>query len=159
MRASPPLADIVASLEARGVVLPNGTARLGFYGNSESMSDHLVGLICDGRKRATSSLSWAYERDVEPLPAPGDIEIVLDYNGRPAAILSITNVAVLPFSDVSATFAAAEGEGGRAGGGWGGARGGGVAGGGGRVGRSPSSNMPVVCSEFEWLRVRRSGAA
>ena len=128
---------------------------LGFYGNSQSMSDELVRLICDGRKRATSSLVWAYESDLEPLPATGDNEIVLDYDGRPAAILSFTKVAVLPFSEVPASFAAAEGEGDLSLEYW-------------RrvhweffssecaqIGRSPANDMPVVCREFELVRVLR----
>ena len=157
MRASPPLADIVASLKEQGILLPDGPTRLGFYGNSQSMSDGLVGLICDGRKRATSSLLWAY--DLEPLPAAGDIEIVLDYDGRPAAILALTEVTVLPFSDVSPSFAAAEGEGDLSLDYWRNVHWEFFSSECTRIGRSPGSNMPVVCCEFELLRVLRGGTA
>ena len=81
-------------------------------------------------------------------PKPGSLSVVTYWDGKPACVIETLAIEVLPFEQVSAEFAAAEGEGdgslsywrrvhwdyfGRE-----------CA----RVGRAPSLVMPVVCERF-----------
>jgi uncharacterized protein YhfF len=153
MRVVPSLEDVVASLAHSGVELPASKLSLGCYGDSQEQSDYLVGLICAGTKRATSSLLWAYAFDGEELPQAGDIELVLDYQGAPRAVVGLTWVYVLPFDAIPAKFAATEGEGDGSLDAW-------------RrehwdfftrecqrIGRAADQSMPVVCCEFALRKV------
>jgi uncharacterized protein YhfF len=136
-----------------GIELPPGSVRLDAYGDSPALSEELLELIRQGRKRAGTSLLWAMEAEGEPLPQVGDIEIVLDHRNHPALVTRIVRLEVVPYSEVTKEYAAIEGEGdgsleywrrghwaffGRE-----------CA----RIGREPSESMPVVCSVFEVLRV------
>jgi len=149
----PPLTAVMSQLEALGVALPPGPVRLDGYGDSPALSEELLALIRQGRKRAGTSLLWAMEADGEPLPRVGDIEIALDHRNRPALMTRIVSVGVVKYSEVTSEYASIEGEGdgsleywrrghwaflGRE-----------CA----RIGREPSESMLVVCSVFEVLRV------
>ena len=74
-------------------------------------SDALLALVLDGRKRATASLEWHYDARGMRLPRAGDLSVVTDWNGTPRCVIETTAVAVQPFDEVDAAFAAAEGEG------------------------------------------------
>lgn len=151
----PTVESLLPKLEAMGIVLPPGPTCVDVFGDSPELCEELLALILSGRKRAGTSLLWACEADGEPVAEPGSIEIVVDYTGEPALVTWITSVEILPFNEVSAEYAAIEGEGDgsleywRAGhwrfftrech----------------RVGREPSQTMPVVCHVFEVLHVLR----
>ena len=62
-------------------------------------------------KAALQRLFNAPDHACVPLPAPGDLSIVLDGAGRPRALVVTTGVDVVPFRDVDAAHVAAEGEG------------------------------------------------
>jgi uncharacterized protein YhfF len=127
--------------------------RVGAFGDSVALSEQLLALIANGRKRAGASLLWAHEAEGEALPRPGEIEIIVSHRNEAAIIVRFTNVVVVPFIAVDAEFAASEGEGD------------------GtldywrlahwtyfcreceRIARTPSETMPVVCSVFEVLSV------
>ncbi|MBL8301978.1 MAG: ASCH domain-containing protein [Ideonella sp.] len=153
MAGLPEVAPLVERLAALGITLPPGRVTVDGYGDSPGLSEELLALICSGRKRAGTGLLWAYEREGQPLPAVGDIEIVVDHHHAPALVTRVTRVQVLPYGEVSAGYAAIEGEGdgslaewrrhhwaffGRE-----------CA----RLGLEPSESMPVVCGEFELLFV------
>jgi uncharacterized protein YhfF len=149
--AMPAVADVVSELHRLGVTLPEGPVRVDGYGDSPALSESLLKLIRDGRKRAGTGLLWAAEAAGEALPRPGDIEIVLDHRHQPRLVTRITQVRVLPFSEVGADYAAIEGEGDASLEHWRQAhwaffsrecR---------RIGREPRQDMPVVCSVFELL--------
>jgi uncharacterized protein YhfF len=129
------------------------------YGDSPELSEELIELIRSGPKRAGTGLLWAIEEDGESLPQVGDIEIVVNHQFEPALVTRITRVEVLPFDQVSAEYAAIEGEGDGSLEYW---RQGHwrffsreCA----RIGREPSQEMPVVCSVFELLAVVPRSAA
>lgn len=82
----------------------------GEYGDTEALCDRLVRLICDGTKRATCSARRDYAQDGSDLPQAGQVEIVLNWDESPAAVLRVTEVTLTPFQDVSAAFALDEGE-------------------------------------------------
>jgi uncharacterized protein YhfF len=103
-----------------------------------------------GIKTATASLlwEWEWETESEPLPLSGTIHVLLDWDNQFKAILEMTRVLVLPFEEVTAEFAALEGEGDLSLEYW-------------RrvhwqffrnvcqhIGRTPAQDMPVVCQQF-----------
>lgn len=96
------LDDIIAVLQERGIQLPKGAVRIGCFGDSEALSESLIGLILAGSKRATRSLLWSYEFDGDAVPKLEDIEIVLDWhvraalNVRPRDCFAHTNIAYTP---------------------------------------------------------------
>ena len=78
------------------------------FGDDARLADELLALVLTGRKTATSTA--LAELVDEPLPKVGDVSIVLDSAGDPRALLRTTEVEVLPFDQVGAEHAAAEGE-------------------------------------------------
>ena len=139
--------------ESAGFAISDGYLALGLYGNGPEMSDHLLDLIRSGPKRATTGLLWEYEHLAEALPEVGSLELVIDFDGHPQLVTRNTSVEVTPFNKVTEAFAAKEGEGDRSLEYWK------------RVhwdffsrvcehlGRTPSEDMPVVCTEFEVVHV------
>ncbi|MGE5674965.1 MAG: ASCH domain-containing protein [Mycobacterium leprae] len=119
------------------------------FGSGGQMADELLALVLSGRKTATTSAVWSLEHNGEPIPRIGDYSVITDGAGRARRVIRTTAVAVMPFSEVGAEFAAAEGEGdlsldywrtghwrffGRE-----------LA----SFGRLPQLDMPVVCERFE----------
>jgi uncharacterized protein YhfF len=155
----PPVADLVAKLRSQGVEFPPGPIRVDGYGDSPELSKALLSLIRKGGKKAGTSLLWAIEAEGDSVPEVGQIEIVVDHQNEPALITRITAVEVIPFSDVTAEYAAQEGEGDGSLEYW-------------RtvhwaffkreckqIGREPSETMPVVCSVFEVLQMLSNEAS
>ena len=81
------------------------------FGPPGPLRDRLVALILSGRKTATSSLVSDYELECEPLPEPGELELLLDSNDRGVAVLETLAVAVVPLADAPWSQVVAEGEG------------------------------------------------
>ena len=149
----PALNAVLAILEQRGIVLSAERPFLGWFGDSRELCDELTSLVLYGQKRATAGLLWSWESDEGRPPEPGDLEVVLQWGGAPVAVIEYTWVAVLPFAAVPADFAYDEGEDDRTLESW-------RAGHWryftrecGRLGRTPSLEMPVVCSRFRLLHV------
>lgn len=82
-----------------------------FFGDGKQMANELAGLVLRGTKRATAAALWSFEAGGKPLPQPGDLSIVTDWSGRPLCVIETQSVEVVPFSEVTAEFAATEGEG------------------------------------------------
>ena len=153
MQPLPPVEAIVSELASRGIALPSGPVRVDGYGDSVELSTELLDLIRSGRKRAGTGLLWAYEHDGEPIAKSGDIEVVVDHLNRPALVTRIVSSEILAFNEVSAEYAATEGEGDGSleywrKGHWNffsrECR---------RIGREPTETMPVICNVFEVLHV------
>lgn len=111
MTALPSLEAVIAKLRDHGIAVPCGNAHFDTYGDSEVQSRELVELIRRGQKRAGTSLLWTHERDDEPIPKTGDIAIVLDHRNEPVLVTRPIQVDVVPYCDVTAEYAACEGEG------------------------------------------------
>ncbi|MFF2623152.1 ASCH domain-containing protein [Oerskovia jenensis] len=116
------------------------------FGDNPVLADGLLAAVLSGDKTATSSSHWEYGADV-PLPQVGELSIILDGDGHPRALIRTTSVEVVPFDQVTAEFAAAEGEDDRTLDSW-------------RaghreyfsrvlVGQEFRDDMPVVCERFE----------
>ena len=82
-----------------------------FFGDSEELANDLAALVLRGSKRATAGAAWSYEAEGLRLPQPGDLSIVTDWSGRPLCVIETQTVEVVPFQEVTAEFAATEGEG------------------------------------------------
>lgn len=82
------------------------------FGSDPAMATELGLLVRDGPKRATASLRSAYDPD-EPLPAAGELSVILDGAGLPLCVIRITDVETRRFGDVDEDFAWTEGEGDR----------------------------------------------
>ena len=153
MQPLPPVEAIISELAVRGIALPSGPVRVDGYGDSVELSTELLDLIRSGRKRAGTGLLWAYEHDREPIAKSGDIEVVVDHLNRPALVTRIVSSEMVAFNEVSAEYAATEGEGDGSleywrKGHWNffsrECR---------RIGREPTETMPVICNVFEVLHV------
>lgn len=73
--------------------------------------DELLALTLAGRKRATASAMPLYAIEGEPVPTEGGYSVLLDSRGEAACVLRTTSVRIIPYCEVSAEFAAREGEG------------------------------------------------
>ncbi|MBK7366321.1 MAG: ASCH domain-containing protein [Candidatus Eisenbacteria bacterium] len=107
------LAAAFERIRERGVAVPEGRVFLDEYGDSPELSARLIALIRDGDKRATCMSVAGLEADGEREPAVGDVAIVLDHAGEPVLLTRVTASSHVAFADVTAEFAAKEGEGDR----------------------------------------------
>ncbi len=60
-------------------------------------AEAIGGLALEGIKTATGSLLWQYEYDRQPLPQPGDHNILVNADDHPMAILQTTRNSDRPF--------------------------------------------------------------
>lgn len=82
-----------------------------FFADSEEAANSLAELVLAGTKRATAGSVWSYEADGKRLPVPGDLSVVTDWVGVPKCVIETVAVDIVPFNQVTAEFAATEGEG------------------------------------------------
>ncbi|WP_327291344.1 ASCH domain-containing protein [Streptomyces sp. NBC_01198] len=81
------------------------------FGFPGPLRDRLVAAVLDGSKTATTGVAAAYEHEGEALPEPGQRSVVVDSDGRPVAVIEITEVRVVPLREVDLAHALDEGEG------------------------------------------------
>ena len=80
-----------------------------FY-DSNGTDEILDNILC-GKKSANTGLLSLFEAQMQLLPRTGDYTVVLDSDMQPRCITRTTKVEVVPFEDVTADCAAAEGNG------------------------------------------------
>ncbi|MFD1318667.1 ASCH domain-containing protein [Loigolactobacillus zhaoyuanensis] len=83
------------------------------FGANPQMADDLANLVIKRKKTATASNYILYKLTNMPLPQVGEYSIILDGHQQAVAIIRTTAVDLVPFGDVSADHAFAEGEGDR----------------------------------------------
>jgi uncharacterized protein YhfF len=81
------------------------------FDDNAPSADALAALVLAGRKRATAGLVCSFEAEDKALPKPGALSVVTLFSGEPVCVIETRSVRIVPFSDVSAEFAATEGEG------------------------------------------------
>jgi uncharacterized protein YhfF len=81
------------------------------FGDTPALADELAALVLSGKKRATASLAVEFTSLGDPLPAVGDLSIVLRGDGVPVAIIERIEVREVLFHAVDQAFASREGEG------------------------------------------------
>ena len=94
---------------ARGVRVEGFSAAA--LGHTRALADQLAALVEAGVKRAHATLLRDFEKDLEPLPQPGDHLVVLDGEGEPRAIVRTTHVEKRRFHEIDDAFAFEAGEG------------------------------------------------
>ena len=150
------LKRITSELKRSGFPVASATPRIGWFGDSPELARQLGELVRDGVKKASAGLPWMWEAEGEPLPRPGDIEVIVDWSGAPLAVIEITAVRVRAFGEVDKAFAREEGEGDGTLEWWQDAHreyfGRECA----RTGREPSDRMPVVCWSFRLVHAVRA---
>ena len=119
------------------------------FGDSAELARELAELVLSGVKRATAGSAWASESEGKPHPKAGDLSIVTTWDGRPLCVIETESIEIVNFDQVTAEFAAAEGEGDGSLSFWRTAhrqyferecR---------RIGRTFTEAMPVVCERFK----------
>ena len=153
MQPLPSVESLITQLTALGIVLPRGPVRVDGYGDSPELSTEQLDLIKSGRKRAGTGLLWAYEHDREEIAKAGDLEIVVDHKNKPVLVTRIVSSKVVAFNEVTAEYAAIEGEGDGSLEYWSKGHWNFFSRECGRIGREPSEAMPVICNVFEVLHV------
>lgn len=81
-----------------------------FHDNEQGALE-LANLVLAGVKRGTASLVWTYEHEKKRPPWPGSLSVMTDWHGRPLGIIETKSIEAVPFEEVTAEFAAIEGEG------------------------------------------------
>ena len=122
-------------------------------------ADALADLVLSGQKRATAALVWAYESGGKPIPKSGDLSVVTRFSGEPLCVIETGRVEIVPFDEVSAEFAATEGEGDGTLQYWSRAHTAFFGRECKRLGREFSADMPVVCEEFAMIFKRKAANA
>lgn len=93
--------------------LPQSMPEAWAFGAEPEQADELLGLVLEGIKTATAASFWDHQWTGDPIPEPGQLNIVLDGSGDPRALIETTDVQIIPFNEVGVDHARAEGEGDR----------------------------------------------
>ena len=81
--------------------------------NNQKDANELASLVLEGLKEATCSLHLEYEAEGESLPVEGQLDIIIDWEKNPQAMIRTTKVELVKYQDITAAFAKKEGEGDR----------------------------------------------
>lgn len=90
---------------------PTGIPAVFHFCDNREDADICADLVVLGRKRATACSLAELELAGQPVPQPGDLAIVTDWDGKARAVIRTKAVEIRAFIDVDADFAREEGEG------------------------------------------------
>lgn len=107
------ITDFWHRVRAEHPSLPQDLPEAWAFGATPEHADALLALMLSGTKTGTASSLWDYEASGDPVPAAGELSIILDGSGAPRAVIETTDVRTVPFDRVTAEHAHAEGEGDR----------------------------------------------
>ena len=119
------------------------------FDDNEPSANELAGLVLAGVKQATAGLEWSAEVNGTLAPELGALSVVTYWNGEPVCVIETLKVEVVPFEQVSHSFAATEGEGDGSLEHWRRVHWASFGRECTRIGREPSKTMPVVCEQFK----------
>jgi uncharacterized protein YhfF len=129
------------------------------FDDNEQSANELALLVMSGAKRATAGLVWSFEAASVPLPKTGDLSVVTNWAKKPLCVIETRRVDVVPYDQVSAEFAATEGEGDGSLQYWREAHWAYFGRECQRIGRVRDRKMPVVCRRFEVIFRGQGGRA
>jgi uncharacterized protein YhfF len=95
----------------RLVVMSAGDLPVIEFGFPGPLRDQLVAAVLAGSKTTTTGLVADYEHENEPLPVPGERQVVIDSAGSPVGVVETTAVRVMRLAEVDLDHALGEGEG------------------------------------------------
>lgn len=104
------LCEFWALARAKHPALPVERPEAWAFGATPEHADGLLAPVLEGTKSGTASSLRDYEGDEEPVPAVGDLSIILDGSGMPRAVLEVASIDIVPFDEVTEEHAYAEGE-------------------------------------------------
>lgn len=81
-----------------------------YFDNSEKWANALLKLVLEGKKKATASSRYSFEKRGLELPKTGDLSIVTDWDGNPRCVIETTKVTHLAFRDMTYDICRREGE-------------------------------------------------
>ncbi|PYY36416.1 ASCH domain-containing protein [Curtobacterium sp. MCBD17_030] len=111
--ASPSVAAFWAARRQESPDLPEEVPLAWAFGATPEHADDLLALVLAGVKDGTASSLWDYEATTDPLPEVGEHSVILDGADQPSAVIVTTDIRTVPFDQVDAEHARAEGEGDR----------------------------------------------
>ncbi len=147
------------ALVAQGYAVAGPLPDVGWFGDGPDLANELGELVRAGAKTATAGLLWQWEAEHGGPPSLGQQEVVIDWRGRPLAVIEYTEVRVRPFDEVDGEFATDEGEGDGSLAWWGTAHERYFRRECERLGREASNRMPVVCIRFRVLHAAPAPAS
>ena len=77
---------------------------------TESACNELLGLVLEGKKKATSSSVYSFRTQGQDIPKEGDLSVITDWSGDPKCVIRTSKVHVLPYMDITFALARLEGE-------------------------------------------------
>lgn len=80
------------------------------FGDNKALSDQLIALVREGKKRATCDALSAFGDDPAAMPVAGRCDIAANWDGTPALVIRTLRVDQVRFCDVTQEMALAEGE-------------------------------------------------
>ncbi|QBR91069.1 ASCH domain-containing protein [Nocardioides euryhalodurans] len=81
------------------------------YGETPEEADAFLASVRSGATTATAMPLAELEQVGEPVPQPGELGIVLDGRGDPQALVSVSEVLLVPYAEVDPGSTLVEGEG------------------------------------------------
>jgi uncharacterized protein YhfF len=132
----------------QGEIAPDTAYEVWYFGDTQELADELADLVLSGKKTATASLYWEYEAEGEKLPQVGGYSVITTFDGEPRGVIQTSEVRILPYDEVEAEFAAAEGEGDLSLAFWRQAHWRFFSRACAKIGMQPEAKMPVVCERF-----------
>lgn len=91
-----------------GLKIP--TYNVSFY-DSPDGADEILTRILSGEKCANTGLHNLFAAQMNLMPRVGDYTVLLDSKMQPRCITRTTRVEIVPFEDITAEYAAVEGDG------------------------------------------------
>lgn len=82
-----------------------------YFCDNEHDANECADLVVKGIKQATAGSLWSYEQENEALPKVGQLYIITNWDKQAKAIVEIIKVAQVAYKNITAEFAAIEGEG------------------------------------------------
>jgi len=113
MNATPTVAEFWAACRDAHPELPDVAPEVWAFGATPEHADGLLALVTAGIKTGTASSLWEYEDTGDPLPEVGMLNVILDGEGIPRALIETTSIEIVPFGEVTEEHAHSEGEGDR----------------------------------------------
>ena len=77
---------------------------------TKNIANKLLMLVLKGKKLATASSLYAYQKEQMDIPMPGNLSIVTDYEGIPYAVIKTIRITIIPFKEMTFDICKREGE-------------------------------------------------